>query len=101
MLHSTRLLSTQVTDTIALFSSQRPNGSWVQTWAKLEMCRDEGSPGGKRRVSANDDTLVSSIHSSGTAITRASGNRTRCQPLGRVAVLTLRSPGRGPGSAAA
>src|SRR3954452_13675487 len=101
MLHRIRLLSTQVIDTMALFSSQRPNGASVQTSEKLEKCRDDGSPGGKRRVSGSEDRLVSSIHSNGTAITRASGSSTRCQPLGRVAVLTGRSPGRRPGSAAA
>src|SRR4051812_19922379 len=77
------LLITQVTDTTALLSNQRPNGDSVHAVTKLSQCRLLGNCGGKCLVSASVDRLVTSIHSSGVAMISAVGISTRCQPDGR------------------
>src|SRR3954447_12367528 len=66
-LQKTRLLTTQVTETIVLFRSQRPNGESVHALTKLCHCRLDGSWGGKRRVSSSVERLVISIQMSGDA----------------------------------
>src|SRR6201989_2035023 len=83
MLQSTRLLTTHVTETIVLLSIQWAKGARTHAVGKPPQWPLEGRPGGKRRVSGRLETAVSSIHSSGTAISSAIGNRTRCHGEGR------------------
>src|ERR1700759_3496114 len=83
MLHSTRLLTTHVIETIALLSIQWANGACTQAVWKPPQWSPEGRPGGKRRVSGRLETAVSSIQISGTAISSANGISTRCHGEGR------------------
>src|SRR3954453_21316511 len=57
-LHSTRVVATQVTETIVLLTSHRPIGESVQAVTKLCQGSVAGSPGGKRRFSAREARLV-------------------------------------------
>src|SRR3954447_9762208 len=100
-LHSTRLVATQVTETIVLLTSHRPIGESVQAVTKLCQCSAAGSPGGKRRVSARDDTPVTSIQRSGGGIKQAGGvhkgGRDKDEvPAGRAAPTASGPAGAGP-----